>query len=258
MDRSKGKDKIIAVIPARFESSRLPGKPLADIGGKPMIQWVVEAAKGASLISKVVIATDDERIFSCVGGFGGEAVLTPKELSSGTERAAYAAGDLDADIVVNIQGDEPFVRPKEIDDVARLLLDDEEAVMGTIVKKIIDSEALKNPNTVKVVVDRLGYAIYFSRSPIPFSRDKERLEEWIENTNYYRHIGIYSYRKDFLLQIIEWTPTPLERVEKLEQLRVLEHGYRIKVAETDFESIDVNTQDDLTRARQKAEEEKHG
>lgn len=183
--------------------------------------------------------------------------MTPKELSSGTERAAYVARDLDADIVVNIQGDEPFVRPKEIDDVARLLMDDEEAVMGTIVKKIIDSEALKNPNTVKVVVDRFGYAIYFSRSPIPFSHDKERLEEWIENFNYYRHIGIYSYRKDFLLQVAEWTPTPLERAEKLEQLRVLEHGYRIKVVETDFESMDVNTLDDLARARQKAEEEKY-
>jgi len=243
------KKTIIGVIPARYNSSRLPGKPLVDIGGKPMIQWVAERAARAVLISRVIVATDDRRIFETVKKFGCEAVMTPSTFSSGTDRVAFVAKDIDAEIVVNIQGDEPFIEPEEIDLVARILVDDKEAVVGTLVKKITRIEELKSFNTAKVVIDEKNNAIYFSRSPIPFFRDKDNFEDWIKKHKYYKHVGIYSFRKDFLLQYAQWEPTALEKVEKLEQLRVLEKGYRIKVAETEFEPVCVDTPEDLEKVQ---------
>ena len=165
--RKKG----IVIIPVRYESSRLPGKPLAEIGRKPMIQWVVERTMRASLISRVIVATDDERIQACVRGFGGDVMMTPKGIPSGTDRVASVASDLEVEIIVNVQGDEPFIEPDEVDQVVRILIDDDQAVMGTLVKKITDVEELENPNVVKVVVDEQMHALYFSRGIVPFVRD---------------------------------------------------------------------------------------
>jgi len=214
-----------------------------------MIHWVVERARQATLISRVLVATDDERIYRSVNEFGGEVVMTPDEITSGTDRIAFVARNLDTDIIINIQGDEPLIEPEEIDLVVRILLEDEEAVMGTLVKRITDVEELKDPNTVKVVVDERGNALYFSRSPIPFCRDGREEKDWIKERPYYKHVGIYSYRKEFLLTYTRWAPTPLEAIEKLEQLRVLEKGYPIKVAETIFTHICVDTLEDLERIR---------
>jgi 3-deoxy-manno-octulosonate cytidylyltransferase (CMP-KDO synthetase) len=241
---------IIGIIPIRYESSRFPGKALADIGGKPMIQWVVERARQAKLLSDILVATDDERIYQCIEDFGGHVVMTPRGIPSGSDRVAFVVKDLDVEIAVNIQGDEPFVKPQEIDLVAQILLDDEKAVMGTLVKKITRVEELTSPNTAKVIVDQNLNALYFSRSPIPFCRDEKNYLDWITHHTYYKQIGIYSYRKDFLLQYTQWKETSLEDVEKLEQLRVLEKGYCIRVAETEFDAVCVDTLEDLERARQ--------
>jgi 3-deoxy-manno-octulosonate cytidylyltransferase (CMP-KDO synthetase) len=250
MSEKKKTTTAIGIIPARFDSSRLPGKPLADIGGKPMIQWVIERAHRAQLLSSVIVATDDQNIFKQVQSFGTDAVMTPKSIASGTDRVAHVARELDGDILVNIQVDEPFIEPQEIDLVARILMEDSQAVMGTLIKQIRNIEELTSPNTAKVVVDNQNNALYFSRSPIPFSRDNIDYENWLQNQPYYKHIGIYSYRKAFLLQYSQWESTPLENVEKLEQLRVLENGYRIKVAETEFDTVCVDTPEDLIKVRQ--------
>jgi 3-deoxy-manno-octulosonate cytidylyltransferase (CMP-KDO synthetase) len=246
----KDKKEIIGVIPVRYGSSRFPGKPLADICGKPMIQRVYERSCQASMLSTVLVATDDVRIFKIVESFGGEAVMTPKAIPSGTDRVAFVAKGHNADIVVNIQGDEPFIEPKEIDSVAQILLDDESAMMGTLVKRITRIEELTSPNTAKVIIDQNGYALYFSRSPIPNYRDNADYSEWIQNHTYYKHVGIYSYRKSFLMDYSRWEPTPLEMIEKLEQLRALERGFKIKVAETSAEPVCVDTPKDLERVRQ--------
>lgn len=214
-----------------------------------MIQWVYERASQATVLSKILVATDDERIFKIVKAFGGEVMLTPKAIPSGTDRVAFVAKGLDADIVVNIQGDEPFIEPEEIDLVAEILLHDETAVMGTLVKRITQVEELTSPHTAKVIVDPSGYALYFSRSPIPNYRNSSDFFEWIRSHVYYKHVGIYSYRKCFLLDYTQWEPTPLEQIEKLEQLRALEHGYKIKVAETTAEPVCVDTPEDLQRVR---------
>ena len=248
--RKKG----IVIIPVRYESSRLPGKPLAEIGRKPMIQWVVERTMRASLISRVIVATDDERIQSCVRGFGGDVMMTPKGIPSGTDRVASVASDLEVEIIVNVQGDEPFIEPDEVDQVVRILIDDDQAVMGTLVKKITDVEELENPNVVKVVVDEQMHALYFSRGIVPFVRDTSILTALCQEGTFYKHVGIYSYRKDFLLRLSRWGPARLEKIEKLEQLRVLEKGCRIKVRETSFEPVGVDTAEDLQRACRIAEE----
>lgn len=245
----KDKETVVGIIPARFDSSRLQGKPLEEIRGKPMIHWVVERARQATLVNRVLVATDDERIYRTVNGFGGEVVMTPDGIMSGTDRVAFVAKNLDTEIIINIQGDEPLIEPDEIDLVVRILLEDDEAVMGTLVKKITEVEELKDPNTVKVVVDERGNALYFSRSPIPFYRNGREEKYWIQEHPYYKHVGIYSYRKEFLLRYIRWAPTPLEAIERLEQLRVLENGYPIKVAETIFDHICVDTVEDLERVR---------
>jgi 3-deoxy-manno-octulosonate cytidylyltransferase (CMP-KDO synthetase) len=248
MKRS-GDHKVVGIIPARYDSERLPGKPLLEIGGKPMIQWVFERAQEASLVEKIVVATDDERIMKVVQQFGGDVVLTPRDISTGTDRVAFVARDLKMDIVVNIQGDEPFVDPGDIDRVANILIA-HDAVMGTLVKCIQDGEELGNPNIVKVVVNKNQEALYFSRSPIPFSRDHTTFTQWMKNQHYFKHIGIYSYRNDFLHQYTQWQPTPLEQVEKLEQLRALEMGYTIRVDETTHETVSIDTPEDLEKARE--------
>jgi len=254
--------KIIAIIPARYASTRFPGKPLAMINGKPIIQYVFEAASKASLINRVIVATDDERIFRKVKEFGGEAWMTSSNHISGTDRISEVAKKIDADIIVNVQGDEPLIEPEVINQAVEPFINqNSELYMGTICTEIKSEDELKDPNVVKVVIDRSGYALYFSRSPIPYNRDKwasgQVGKESLESSNprtlepcYYKHIGLYVYRKDFLIKFSELSPTPLEETEKLEQLRVLEHGYKIKVIKTDYDSIGVDTPEDLERVKQ--------
>jgi 3-deoxy-manno-octulosonate cytidylyltransferase (CMP-KDO synthetase) len=239
----------VGVIPARYGSSRFPGKPLTDLLGKPMIQRVAERALLSKSLSRVLVATDDERILDAVVGFGGEALMTPSDIPSGTDRTAFVARDIDAQIFVNIQGDEPLIEPDEIDAVVRILGENPKADVGTLVKKIVRSEELESPNTAKVVLDSEGYAMYFSRSPIPYLRDAADPCLRIHKTTFWKHIGIYSYRKAFLMRYSQWKPTPLEQAEKLEQLRVLERGFRIRTAETPFDPVCVDTPEDAEKVR---------
>ena len=245
--------KIIAVIPARYQSKRLPGKALADIAGKPMIQWVWERVSLSSLVSSVLVATDDKLIYDCVTDFGGSVVMTPDNMISGTDRIAHVIQNMDADIVVNIQGDEPFIEPDEVDQVATILVKDKNAVMGTLVKRISNIDELADSNVVKVVMDQDRYALYFSRSTIPFMQDVNNQVELSKNVVCFKHIGIYSFTKDFLLRFSNNGPTPIEKLEKLEQLRALEMGCRIKTEETRFEPVGVDTPADLDKARLLAE-----
>lgn len=237
----------VAIIPARYASERLPGKPLADIGGKPMIQHVYERTSLAKRVHRVIIATDDKRIASAVRAFGGEAVMTPPSLRSGSDRIAYAARSLkEAKIIVNVQGDEPLIVPDMIDQAITPLWEDNTLVAGTLVRRIGSEHELRNPSIPKVVLDRQGYCLYFSRSPIPFVRDHD---QWTVAGDFYKHIGLYVYRREFLLRFSTLPQTPLELLEKLEQLRILEHGYRIKAVETSFDTIPVDTPDDLEKVR---------
>ena len=236
--------KVIGVIPARYHSTRLEGKPLADIHGRPMIQWVYENVKRARNLDDLRVATDDARIFEAVERFGGKAVLTSGDHTTGTDRIAEVVKDMDVEVVINIQGDEPFVTPTMINEVAAPLLADRDIPMSTLMHEIDEAE-FRNPNNVKVVTDALGFALYFSRSPIPYPRNRG-------GQRAFGHIGIYGYRKDFLLKLTEMSPTPLEKTESLEQLRVIENGFRIKVVETtaaDYIPISVDTGEDLERAR---------
>lgn len=245
---------IVAVIPARYASQRLPGKPLAVIGGRPMIQHVYERVAQARLVGRVLVATDDERIAAAVQAFGGEAVMTPADLPSGTDRVAFAARSLtDAGIVVNVQGDEPLIPAGMIDEAIRPVAADTSVVCGTLVRTIASAAELVNPSVVKVVRDLRGDALFFSRAPIPFVRDAV-LPDGTTPTVCYRHIGLYVFRRDFLLRFAELPPTPLERAEKLEQLRILEHGFRIRATLTTYDSIAVDTPEDLERVRRLATE----
>jgi 3-deoxy-manno-octulosonate cytidylyltransferase (CMP-KDO synthetase) len=235
---------VVGVIPARFASTRLPGKPLQDIVGKPMIQHVYENAARSKILSDIVVATDDERIRAAVAGFGGKAMLTSRDHNTGTDRVAEVARSMGAGIVVNIQGDEPFVAPGMIDEIVQPLLDDPDLPMCTSMHEIADPADYANPNVVKVVVDLSGNALYFSRSLIPYPRRTE-------GHRAFEHIGMYAYTKDFLLAYASLPQTPLEKLESLEQLRVIEHGYRLRVVETrqDYIPLSVDTQEDLERAR---------
>lgn len=235
--------KIIGVIPARYASTRFPGKPLAQIQGKPMIQWVYERASLAKSLKEIIVATDDQRIYDTVRQFEGNVVLTSTEHTSGTERIAEAVKDLDVDIVVNIQGDEPLIDPQMIEQVISSLISEPELVMATLKQPVSDSTELSNPNIVKVVTDINDFALYFSRSVIPFIADETSL------TGYFKHIGLYVYRKAFLLKLVSLPITPLERTERLEQLRVLENGYKIKVSQTAYYSIGVDTWDDIEKVK---------
>lgn len=233
------KQKVIGVIPARYGSSRFPGKVLKEIAGKPMIQWVYEQANKSQLLDQLFVAVDDERVLKCVEGFGGKAIMTGSNHQSGTDRIAEAVEKLDDCIVVNIQGDQPLFDPNMIDEAVIPLLQDPTLQMSTLKTKI-DEEDYNDPAVVKVVVDENNFALYFSRSLIPYSRDNTAVD-------IFEHVGLYVYRKDFLLEISKLPQSHLEKIEMLEQLRVLEKGYKIKVIETEsnkISGISVDTPED--------------
>lgn len=235
--------KAVVIIPARMGATRFPGKPLIDLCGKPMIQWVYERASKAVGVSRVMVATCDQEIIDAVTSFGGEAVMTSEAHRSGTDRLAEVASGLDADVIVNVQGDEPLIDPKSIE----LALAPFAAEPGTLMTSLmapIDRESAKDPNLVKVVVSTDNYALYFSRSPIPYERKP------LDTRPIYGHVGLYAYTKDFLLKFASMDPTPLEKAESLEQLRVLEHGYRIRMVEVDDRPLGVDTWSDLERVRE--------
>ncbi len=232
----------IVIIPARYDSTRFPGKPLCLLKGRPLIQHVYENSKLSKLAGDVLVATDSETIFETVLSFNGKAVMTDKKHLSGTDRVAEVAAKLKYDIIVNVQGDEPLIKPEMIDDVIKLL-NDKRASIGTLVKKISEQSEVSNQNVVKVVMDKEGFALYFSRAPVPFHAKHSEIAAPV----YYKHIGIYSYRKDILLSLSQMEQTELEKAEKLEQLRALENGFRIKIKETFFETFGVDTPEDLER-----------
>ncbi len=237
--------RIIGVIPSRYGSSRFPGKPLAVLAGKPLVAWVVEAAKRAALLDEVIVATDDHRIRDAVERHGGKAVMTPSELPSGTDRVACAAGDFaDDDIIVNIQGDEPLIDPALVDALASRLANDARWDMATAVTPIRNERDLRAKTVVKVVLDRYDGALYFSRATIPACRDNP---EDFNTGMYVRHLGIYAYRGAFLRRFIAEKPCDLEKTEKLEQLRALWMGGRIAVIRTEDEGVGVDTPEDAER-----------
>jgi 3-deoxy-manno-octulosonate cytidylyltransferase (CMP-KDO synthetase) len=241
---------ILGVIPARFASTRLMGKPLADICGKPMLQHTYESASKSKLLSKIIIAVDDEKIAQTARGFGAEVVLTPKDIATGSDRIAFVCRNIPgAEIIVNIQGDEPFIEGEMIDQAIEPLLFDKNVNVSTLAKKIESVEELKSASIPKVVFDYHNFALYFSRSPIPFVRDAKNNFERIQLADIYKHIGLYVYRRDSLLRFTELPPTDLEQIEKLEQLRMLENGFKIKIVITEHETISVDTPEDLHRAR---------
>ena len=245
---------VVAIIPARYGSTRLPGKPLAEIGGKPMIQHVYESAMKARELDRVLVATDDRRIEQAVKNFGGEVVMTSKHHASGTDRLAEVARKIHADWLVNVQGDLPFIHSDTIMRAIRPLRRDRTIPMGTVATPIYEEEEWRNPNIVKVLIDRAGFALYFSRSPIPYVRNgfigpnrKKRLRAK-QHVWGFRHLGLYVYRRDFLMKFARLRPTVLERIESLEQLRALENGYRIYVAKVYDTGVEVDTPADLKKA----------
>jgi len=231
-----------AIIPARYSSSRLPGKPLKDICGKTMVQRVYEQVKKVSLVDKVIVATDDQRIFNKVKSFKGNVIMTSKDHKTGTDRLAEVAAKIETDIIVNVQGDEPLINPSVIKSAIEPLLSDDSLKMSTLKHLIKDEEEISNPNVVKVITDKNKNAIYFSRSKIPYARNSQKF-------NYYKHIGLYVYRRKFLLRFAKMESTTYEVQESLEQLRVIENGYKIKVIETEYDSIGVDTEEDLDKVR---------
>ncbi len=243
MVRSRVPRKILGVIPARFASSRFPGKALAQLDSRSMLEHVWERVSMARYLGTVLIATDDERIAAEARRFGARVYMTRSDHVSGTDRVAEAAsGFEDVELVVNIQGDEPLIDPAAIDAAVLPLLEEPAIPMGTLSKRIEDRREENDPNVVKVVTDRFQNAVYFSRSTIPYARDGEPVA-------YFKHIGLYVYRRDFLLRYPDMPVGPLERAEKLEQLRAIENGFRIRVVETDYESIGVDTPGDLARVQ---------
>jgi len=241
--------RVLGIIPARYNSERLPGKPLSMIGEKPMIQHVYENAKKCKALEQVVIATDDERIFDVVVGFGGQVMMTSKNHINGTERCAEVVTKFkefrNLDYIVNIQGDEPFVNASQIHALCNLF--DGEVELATLIKKIENPEYLENESIMKVIVNLHDEAIYFSRTALPFYRDLPKTE-WLQKHDYYKHICLYGYKLKTLNKITKLPVSPLEKAESLEQLRWIENGYRIKVAHTTFESIGIDTKDDLEKA----------
>ena len=248
--------RAIGIIPARWASSRFPGKPLAQIAGKPMIQWVWERASRAETLERVLIATDDARIEAAAREFGAEVVMTPTDLKSGSDRVAWVARDLpEYDVVANVQGDEPLLQPWVLDTAVRLVLEDDRVPVATLARVVEDPAELRNVNTARVVLDREGFALYFSRAVIPFCRDVPNLDDWPACHPFYDQIGLYVYRRDVLLAFTEMEPTSLERAEKLEQLRLLQNGIRIKVGIVDFRPVCVDTPADLEVVRKIVEGE---
>jgi 3-deoxy-manno-octulosonate cytidylyltransferase (CMP-KDO synthetase) len=240
------KRDIVCIIPSRYESSRFPGKPLADLCGKPMIQHVYERVAQAKAVPYVAVATDDQRIFDAVRNFGGNAVMTSATHRSGTDRISEAVQSLNLSndaIVVNIQGDQPIFEPVQVDEVIEPLVADPAVVMSTLIYKIILDEEITHPHAVKVVLDHENNALYFSRATIPYVRDKKL------KADYYKHHGIYAYRRDFLETFTKLPEGKLEKLEALEQLRALEYGYRIKCVITPHDSVEVDNQQELDRVR---------
>jgi 3-deoxy-manno-octulosonate cytidylyltransferase (CMP-KDO synthetase) len=241
------KRDIVCIIPSRYESSRFPGKPLADLCGKPMIQHVYERVARAKAVPYVAVATDDERIFAAVKKFGGNAIMTATTHHSGTDRIAEAVQSLQlsaAAIVVNIQGDQPIFEPVQVDEVISPLVDDQSINMSTLIYKIILEEEITHPHAVKVVLDQQNFALYFSRATIPYVRSRTM------KADYYKHHGIYAYRRDFLDTFTKLPEGKLEKLEALEQLRALEYGYKIKVVITPYDSVEVDNEQELERVRQ--------
>ncbi|MBL7068445.1 MAG: 3-deoxy-manno-octulosonate cytidylyltransferase [Candidatus Omnitrophica bacterium] len=233
----------IGIIPARYGSTRFEGKVLADLMGKPVIQHVYEMAKKAKTLDDLIIATDDERIYKCVEGFGGKAVLTSIDQPTGTDRLTEVVNPIDVKIIVNVQGDEPLVHYTMIDELVRTMLEDDSINMATAIKRVEDKDEIMDPNIVKAVIDKQGFALYFSRSPIPFERGAQ-------SKNFYKHLGIYAYTKDFLFTFTNLPKSDLEGIECLEQLRALENGYKIKAVETRYNTIGIDTPEDLEKARE--------
>ncbi len=249
---------IVAIIPARYGSTRFPGKSLALIRDKPMIQWVYERTKRSRLVTRVIVATDDERIRKAVSAFGGEAIMTASDHPTGTDRIAEVAHNLECELVVNVQGDEPLIHPDMIDEAVTPLVNDASILMGTVCGKITERSEAFDPNVVKVVFDEKGFALYFSRAPIPWERDGwagcRSLDDLALAGPMYKHIGLYVYRRDFLLRYAKMPQTPLEAAEKLEQLRALESGNRIRTVVTEHESFGVDIPGDLGKILKRLEE----
>jgi 3-deoxy-manno-octulosonate cytidylyltransferase (CMP-KDO synthetase) len=262
--------RVVAIIPARYNATRFPGKPLALLKGKPIIQHVYENASRAGLVNSILVATDDQRIYDTVVNFGGRAVMTSGSHESGTDRIAEAAVNIECDYVINVQGDEPFIEPEMIDDVVNLLYNDDNVSISTLAKRVTDIHEIFSPHAVKVVMDDEGFALYFSRAPIPYHRDEwssQNTEHRAQNTDIktfelrtavpekgnfycYKHIGIYGYRKDALLKFSSLKPGRLEKIEKLEQLRALNAGMKIKIKETQFDTFGIDTKEDLRKAEE--------
>jgi 3-deoxy-manno-octulosonate cytidylyltransferase (CMP-KDO synthetase) len=248
----------VGVIPARYGSSRLPGKPLADLQGKPLLYHVYQRARRAQTLREVWIATDDERVFQAAQEFGAQVRMTSRGHRSGTDRIAEAVEGIEAEIIVNIQGDEPLINFGAIDHVVNLLNRDHDAEMATLKAPIDDPSDLWNPNVVKVVADQRGYAVYFSRMPVPYLRKKDQpganLKEILANEPsllkyFHRHLGLYAYRRELLLKFTSWAPSPLELLEDLEQLRAIEHGTKIRVDVSSAAIFGIDTPEDLERIR---------
>jgi 3-deoxy-manno-octulosonate cytidylyltransferase (CMP-KDO synthetase) len=240
--------KFMSIIPARYASTRFPGKPLAVLGGKTVIQRVYEQV--SSVLSDVYVATDDERIFECVESFGGKAVMTRADHKSGTDRIQEAVEKIttEADVIINVQGDEPFIHPSQIKTLMALF-DAPETQIGTLGKPFDNIEAVSNPNSPKIVTDNRGFALYFSRSIIPYIRGKQQ-DEWFGEYPFLKHLGIYAYRREVLKEVTQLPQSSLEKAESLEQLRWLQNGYRIRVGLTDIETVGIDTPEDLARAEE--------
>ncbi len=231
--------KTAVIIPARYASTRLSGKPLIEIQGKPVIQWVYEKSRSSKLTNDVIVATDDERIYNAVKKFGGEAVMTSPDHKSGSDRIAEIINkDPQIDIAVNVQGDEPLIEPESIDKAIQCLKDDESADITTLIRKLSDEQEINNPNIVKAVIDNSGNAMYFSRATIPYQRGECAAQ-------YYGHIGLYAYRRAALLQMTQLPQTDLEKAESLEQLRALQNGFSIKTVVVDYKPIGIDTPEDV-------------
>jgi 3-deoxy-manno-octulosonate cytidylyltransferase (CMP-KDO synthetase) len=237
-----------AIIPARYASTRFPGKPLAVLGGKTVIQRVYEQV--SSVLSEVYVATDDERILTCVESFGGKAVMTRTDHQSGTDRIQEAVEKTatQADVIINVQGDEPFIQPSQIQTLMQLF-DDATTQIGTLGKYFENIEAVENPNSPKIVTDNRGFALYFSRSVIPYIRGKAQ-QDWFGEYPFLKHLGVYAYRREVLAEVTKLPQSPLEKAESLEQLRWLQNGYRIRVGLTDVETVGIDTPEDLQRAEE--------
>ena len=238
-----GSEKVVVVIPARYGSTRLPGKPLVSLAGQPMIQRVYERAKAAEMVHEVIVATDDDRIMNAVKAFGGQARMTRPDHRTGTERVAEVAAHVEGDVFVNVQGDEPLLDPAAVDTAVEALLEDEQTAVSTVATPIKSTADIMDPNVVKVVLDFDSNALYFSRAPIPWVRDRDAPV----HAQHMKHLGLYAFRRAALLDFATLPLGDLERVEQLEQLRWMENGYKIRVAETSHDSVSVDVPEDVAR-----------